>query len=102
MRAPTVNVAEAFALMKEGAVLVDVRERDEWDAAHVPGSVHVPMREVPARAAEFQGRRVLFFCRSGNRSGQVTAYLLSRGLQDVANVEGGILAWAAAGLPLER
>jgi rhodanese-related sulfurtransferase len=86
---------------RDEMLLLDVREQQEWDAGHVTGSVHIPMNELPDRVAEIRGDRpVVAICRSGARSGRVTAWLDSQG-QETHNLEGGLKAWHAAGLPLE-
>jgi rhodanese-related sulfurtransferase len=96
---PTVSVAG----LPEDAVLLDVRENDEWAAGHAPQAVHVPMGQVPQRldelATTFPGRPVYVVCRSGGRSARVTAYLAQAGW-DAVNVDGGMRAWAAAGRPM--
>jgi rhodanese-related sulfurtransferase len=82
--------------------LLDVRERDEWDAGHVPGSVHIPMRELGPRQAELPSdRTILCVCRSGSRSGMVTRALADAGYQ-VENLEGGLQGWEASGFDLEN
>ena len=87
----------------ERAVLLDVRENDEWVAGHAPGAVHVPMGQVAQRLDElttaFPDRSVHVVCRSGGRSARVTAYLKQAGW-DAVNVDGGMRAWAAAGRPM--
>lgn len=85
------------------AVLLDVRENDEWAAGHAPGAVHVPMGQVPQRldelATTLPDRPVHVVCRSGGRSARVTTYLVQAGW-DAVNVDGGMRAWAAAGRPM--
>ncbi|HJT02456.1 MAG TPA: rhodanese-like domain-containing protein [Pseudonocardiaceae bacterium] len=85
------------------AVLLDVRENDEWAAGHAPGAVHVPMGQVTQRLEEIDaalpGRPVRVVCRTGARSARVTAYLRQAGWEAV-NVDGGMRAWAAAGRPM--
>lgn len=108
-RIRTVSVDSAHELMQQGVPMVDVREPAEVEAAAVPGALHVPLgeieREGPA-ALERRGIRaddtgtVLLFCRSGNRSGIATRLLAPTFGERVANVEGGILAWAERRLPL--
>ncbi|WP_031522162.1 rhodanese-like domain-containing protein [Streptomyces sp. NRRL F-5123] len=81
------------------AVLVDVRERAEWDAGHVPGAVHAALSRLVAGAAlpgAAQGRPVVVICRSGHRSQQAARLLADRGV-DAVDVKGGMKAWAAAG-----
>ncbi len=83
------------------AYLLDVREDDEWTAGHAPGAVHLPMMEIPARMAEVpQDREVVVVCRVGGRSGQVVGYLIQQGWENVINLEGGMMSWAAAGRPV--
>lgn len=93
---PTVPVTGLTA----GALLLDVREQDEWDAGHAPDAVHVPLHQVPARLAELPtDRPVDVVCHFGGRSAQATAFLLQRGV-DARNVDGGMDAWERAGLPV--
>lgn len=84
-------------------VVLDVREPDEWAAGRAPGAIHIPMGDVPARVDEVVALigdgPLPIICRSGGRSGRVTAYLVSAG-HDVVNVDGGMKAWAAAGRPM--
>jgi rhodanese-related sulfurtransferase len=94
---PTVAVPD----IADDSYVLDVREPEEWSAGHAPGAHHVPMMEIPARLAELPTEReVMVICRSGGRSGQVVAYLMGNGWDNVRNVEGGMQDWAAAGRPL--
>jgi rhodanese-related sulfurtransferase len=82
------------------AVILDVREPDEWAAGHVEGATHVPLGEVPQRLGELPDAEPLYvICRSGNRSGRAVAWLGQQGI-DTVNVAGGMRAWAAAGRPM--
>jgi rhodanese-related sulfurtransferase len=82
------------------AVILDVREDDEWAAGHVEGATHVPLGEVPQRLGELpDGDPLYVICRSGNRSGRAVAWLGQQGVESV-NVAGGMRAWAAAGRPM--
>ena len=100
-RISDVDVQEAAGLGEGGAVLVDVREDDEWAAGHAPDAVHVPLGEVGKAAGRFAGRRVMVVCRSGNRSAKAAKALAEAGVE-VTNVAGGMSSWAAAGLPVVR
>lgn len=87
--------------VEAGTYLLDVREDDEWEAGHAPGAVHLPMMEIPARMAEVpRDREVVVVCRVGGRSGQVVAYLRQHGWDNVSNLDGGMMSWAAAGRPV--
>lgn len=82
-------------------LLLDVREDDEWAVGRAPGALHLPMSQLPGRLAELPpDPPVAVVCRSGHRSAQVTAYLLAHGRQ-ARNVDGGMIAWSALGLPME-
>lgn len=94
---PELEADDAHDAVAAGALLLDVREPDEWDAGHAPGAVHIPMREVQARAGELpRDRRIVATCRSGGRSRAVTEGLRSAGF-DVVNAVGGMRAWQAGG-----
>ena len=100
-RISDVDVQEAAGLGEGGAVLVDVREDDEWAVGHAPDAVHVPLGEVGKAAGRLAGRRVMVVCRSGNRSAEAAEARAEAGV-DVTNVAGGMSSWAAAGLPVVR
>jgi rhodanese-related sulfurtransferase len=83
-----------------GTVLVDVREHDEWDAGHAPQAMHIPLGELPDRVGELPtDQRVLVVCHSGVRSARATAWLVQGGY-DAVNLDGGMVDWARAGLPV--
>lgn len=94
-----VSPADAAREHRSGrVVLLDVRERDEWEAGHAPGAVHAPLSALdPAQVNG--GQRVVAVCRSGNRSGTAARLLAAAGLE-VANLAGGMRAWARHGLPV--
>lgn len=96
MRAPQVAPAVAATRLRAGhAVLLDVREPFELDLAAVPGALHVPMGEVPARLSEIpRDRPLLVLCHHGVRSQAVADWLGRQGYEKVENVRGGIAAWA--------
>ncbi|MGW5433574.1 rhodanese-like domain-containing protein [Streptomyces sp. NPDC004059] len=84
------------------ALLLDVREADEWQAGHAPGAVHLPLMALAAGAglpAEAPKRPVIVICRSGRRSLKAVELLRARGVEAV-DVIGGMQEWAAAGLPV--
>ena len=94
---PEVDVTQARRRIADGALLLDVREDDEWIAGHAPEAQHVRMGVVPDARDRLPGDRpILAICRSGARSARVTAALLTWGF-DAANVAGGMQAWAGAG-----
>ena len=92
--APLISVSD----IPDDAVVVDVREDDEWAAGHAPNAIHVPMGTVPERldALPESDQPVPVICRRGGRSDRVVQWLVQQGF-DVVNVDGGMRAWAAAG-----
>lgn len=83
--------------------LLDVRTPGEWASGRLPGSVLIPMNEVPARIAEIpSGKKVVVVCASGARSAAVARFLDQRGYPWVANYAGGVFEWSRLGLPLAR
>ncbi len=97
-----IDVATARAEQAAGALLLDVREQDEWDAGRAPGAIHVPMSELQERYTELPERAsTLVICRSGGRSDAVAHALARIGRAGCANVVGGMQAWNAAGLEME-
>lgn len=97
---PQVDPAEAAQLLAGGALLLDVREPEEWAAGHAPAAVHVPLGELDPSAVPGD-RIVVAVCRSGRRSDQAAARLAAAGV-DARNLAGGMQAWAAAGRPVRR
>ena len=87
--------------LPDDAVVLDVREPGELALGHALNAVHIPLGEVIARLAELPvtDGPLPVICRSGARSARVVAYLLANGI-DAVNVDGGTLAWAAAGKPM--
>jgi rhodanese-related sulfurtransferase len=80
--------------------IVDVREKNEWDAGRIEGSMHIPLNELMAgRSGALDTERpVVAVCRTGNRSEVAALMLRARGF-DAYNLEGGTEAWVSAGLP---
>jgi phage shock protein E len=96
--------SEAYAAWQAGDIaIIDVREEREHQTTRVDGIPLLPMSELQDRIEELPtGTPLVIFCRSGNRSGQVAEFLNAEGdWGDVANLTGGILQWAAEGLPYE-
>jgi DMSO/TMAO reductase YedYZ molybdopterin-dependent catalytic subunit/rhodanese-related sulfurtransferase/glyoxylase-like metal-dependent hydrolase (beta-lactamase superfamily II) len=99
-RTPQVSARAARTLIDTGAVLLDVREPDEWTEGHAPGALLIPMGDVQARRCELpRDRRIVAVCRSGGRSAAISDALRAHGY-DAVNLTGGMCAWTAAGLPV--
>jgi rhodanese-related sulfurtransferase len=96
------DVAAVGELIDGGqAFVLDVREDVEWAAGHIPAATHIPITQVGARLHELpKNAGIVTICRSGNRSGAVATELARRGYR-VRNLSGGMVAWHAAGAPME-
>lgn len=89
------NDTESFAL-------IDVRGPDEMAQGMLPNAEPVPMHLIPLKLEELRERgKLVFYCRSGARSGQVCAYLRQQGLEQVVNLRGGIIDWYRQGFRIE-
>ncbi len=86
----------ASGLENTNTLLIDVREPNEWEIAHIPGARLIPKGEVQNHLHELsQADEILVQCRSGARSGDVAKFLIDDiGFKNVKNVKGGILAWS--------
>lgn len=95
---------EVRAGIDAGSVLlVDVREADEIAAESIPGAVMFALSQFdPAQLPDPQGKRLVFSCRSGQRSQRAAAIAQSAGLPYEEHMQGGILGWKAAGFPIKR
>ena len=86
---------------REEIQLVDVRTPEERRVSRIAGDVHIELSDLPTRIGELDAARpIVFYCRSGARSGMATDALRASGL-DARNMTGGIVRWHAEALPLE-
>jgi thioredoxin 1 len=95
---------ELVMLLKEGRVsVVDTREAPVFNRAHLPSAINLPLEEIETRLAELHmlPATPVLYCRSGDKTKDLAAKLAEQGLP-VAFLEGGVLAWEASGLKLER
>jgi rhodanese-related sulfurtransferase len=99
MEVPEIDVAELARVRAGGAVLIDVREPDEYTAAHVPGATLVPLATVPDRLDEVPTEGPVYvICAKGARSLRAAEFYRAQGI-DAINVAGGTTAWVEAGQP---
>ena len=95
-----VEAVRGADMVAAGAVLVDVREPEEWQAGHAPDARHLPLGQLGALVEQLPpDAPIVVICRSGARSGVATKWLTDQGY-DAVNLAGGMLAWAASGLPV--
>lgn len=92
---PSISVEELKEKMKEGAVLIDVRQPEEFEEASIEGSTLIPLNELPARLVEIPAADEIYVhCKSGGRSSKAVAFLRDHEVNAI-NVAGGIKAWLA-------
>jgi len=103
---PWVSTTQATHLInREEALVVDVREANEFASGHVLGAKNLPLARLDASGADLAKRKarpVIVYCDGGERSAKALAALKKQGFTRVANLSGGIAAWQQAGLPVEK
>jgi rhodanese-related sulfurtransferase len=101
-----VGTADATRLInREDALLLDVRETQEYEGGRLPNAVHIPLSQLGSRSGELGKhvhRPVIAYCMSGNRSRGAGNPLARAGFKQVYNLQGGYRAWKDAGLPVEK
>jgi rhodanese-related sulfurtransferase len=99
-----INAVEAKKLLDaQEAIIIDVRENEEYSAEHIQGALHVPLAEVAGKIESINtDKKIIFQCRSGGRGGkacEVAKNFIES--ENIFNLEGGITAWKAAGYKVE-
>lgn len=92
------KAAEMF--MQQQAVIVDVRERAEWDEARIDGAIHLPLGQLSSRLQELEPYRnttLIVQCCSGRRSTEAFHIIKAAGYENIYNLQGGIQSWVDAG-----
>lgn len=101
-----VSIAEAVRLLNhEQAVIVDVREAEEYRSGHIPKSVHAPLSGLShglAQLEKFKSRPIIVSCRTSNRSARAAVLLRQKQFANVQVLAGGIQAWQGENLPVEK
>jgi hydroxyacylglutathione hydrolase len=101
------NVHDLRRMLSGGAeqapLVLDVRQRDEFEQSYVPGAVHLMAGDLPDRLAELpRNRPIATICTAGYRSAVAAGLLIRAGFSDVTWISGGVPTWRAAGYPIER
>lgn len=95
-----ISVDQAYQKREAGAFMLDVRQPEEWEAAHIPDATLIPLGELASRVAEVpKDQEIVVYCRSGNRSQEGARILQQAGFSNVSSMAGGIIQWNAAGYP---
>ena len=105
IEATSVSPKEAASLANtQKAIILDVREDDEWREQHIPNALHIPLGQLSNKLNElaaYKNTTIITQCRSGRRSAQAQQFLLSAGFTQVVNLAGGLIDWSAQGLPTQ-
>lgn len=101
MNVPEILSFDVEQRVKNGAVLIDVREPFEFMFGYIPGSINIPLSQFLDRLNELPNENIVLICRSGGRSEEAGRYLLQNGYTNVANLIGGTMGWKAAGFHLD-
>jgi rhodanese-related sulfurtransferase len=102
---PSISGPELLARLEtdDAPVVLDVRTAEEFEAAHVPGAIHIPYDEVANHLDSletFRERGLVVYCRSGKRAGDAERVLQEAGFERLWDLEGHMLSWQANDLPL--
>jgi rhodanese-related sulfurtransferase len=104
-RITQITPREVLGLIERGVpmVLLDCREPNEWNLAHLPDAIHIPrgQLETNVEARIPRDRKVIIYCQSGNRSAFAAETMEQMGYEDVASMSGGIREWVDIGGPIE-
>ena len=97
-----ITASRAYDMYRSGATFLDVRTRAEWDEAHVPKSLSIPLDELETRLDELpRDEDLVVVCRTGVRAKEGVSVLRQAGFTRVTCLSGGLQAWSASGYPLE-
>jgi len=97
------QLANMVTANEEDYLLVDVRTPAETAQGMLAGAEAVPMHLAPLRLEEWRNRKkIVVYCRTGARSGQVCAWLQQQGVEQAINLSGGIVGWHRQGYPVEK
>ena len=93
---PSITVDELAAKLPDNPVLIDVRQPEEHAEASIPGSILIPLGELPERFKEIpEADEILVHCKAGGRSAKAVSFLQEQGITGATNVLGGMDAWLA-------
>jgi phage shock protein E len=101
-----ISAQDAATKLKNGeAVIIDVRDKDEWDEGHIPGAMHMSRGTIELDIEEKvpdPNAMIICHCGGGGRGALATESVQKMGYKNVRNLAGGLKAWRAAGLPTAK
>ena len=101
------NISQQTLLQSDvkNQVIIDVRSVEEFQHGHVPKAINVPLHEIvkdPTILPASKGQPIVLYCRSGKRAGKAASLLVKNGYMNISHLQGDMLAWIEAGLPVEQ
>jgi rhodanese-related sulfurtransferase len=104
--AKSINTQQAVRLINDDdALILDVRDSNEYKAAHILNALHIPMAKLATEASNVikdKSRPIIVCCKSGNRSSEASKILSAAGYTNVSQLKNGFFAWQDANLPIEK
>ena len=98
----SLSPAQTQAKIQQGAFLLDVRTQDEYDQSHLQGSTLIPLDKLSGQLIQLpKGKDIVVICHSGARSLSAAILLQQNGFKRVSYLNGGLIAWQAAGFPVQ-
>ena len=94
-----------FLINREDALVLDVRDTNDFSNGHILNARNVPLAQLDERAADVaknKAKPIIVYCANGQRAGGAIAILKKHGFPNVVNLGGGFAAWKSAGLPVEK
>lgn len=100
-----VSIEEADAAIRDASALIDVREKDEFEAGHIPGAIHIPRGMLEFKLSntpELSARdlKLVLYCKTSGRAALAACALQDMGYMNVKSIDGGFEAWNGAGKPV--
>jgi rhodanese-related sulfurtransferase len=99
------SAAQAVRLMNQGALVIDLRNKDSYDAGHIVDARNVPAADLPAQAdslKKWRDKNVITYCDSGIQGASAARTLIKLGFTKVFNLQGGLNAWVKDNMPLAK
>jgi len=103
--AASVTAQDAVRLMNQGALVLDIRTKEQFDAAHLTGALNIPAAQLEEQAEtlkKYREKPVVVYCESGSLASAAIRRLAARGFTKAVGLRGGLVAWRAENLPVTR
>ena len=101
-----VGPAEVTHLLNhQDAVLLDVRDKSEYQEGSLPGAVSLPYSQIVedrTKLEKYRQRPVVVFCKNGQQGARTCSILRKQGFENIYNLDGGLLAWRTANMPVQK